>query len=134
MTATDIPSDPSGDEETSLLSAARPPMPTRQPSLIREAHSPRVIFGIILAVVFIIDFGGNLLTVPSIRLYEDIICHHYYDGIGGDGHIGLAEPIDEALCKGDEVQNKLNVFLAVLQFLASACSTLPSRFPCFGNG
>lgn len=59
------------------------------------------------------------MAVPSIRLYEDIICHLYYESLEGEGHIGLEENIDEKECKGDEVQNQLNVLLAVLHFLGA---------------
>ena len=59
------------------------------------------------------------MAVPSIRLYEDIICHHYYENLEGEGHIGLEGNIDEKECKGDEVQNQLNVLLVVLHFLSA---------------
>jgi hypothetical protein len=67
----------------------------------------------------VLAFGGVLMAVPAIRLYEDIICHHYYENLEGDGHIGLEGDIDEKECKGDEVQGQLNVLLAVLHFLGA---------------
>lgn len=59
------------------------------------------------------------MGLPSIRLYEDIICHHYYGRLAGEGHIRLEGDIDESLCKVDEVQNELNFLLAILYFLAT---------------
>ena len=59
------------------------------------------------------------MALPSIRLYEDIICHHYYNGIEGEGHRGLEEDIEERLCKADPVQEELNLLLAGLHFLGA---------------
>jgi hypothetical protein len=59
------------------------------------------------------------MGVPALRIYEDIICHHYYENMEGEGHIGFQGDIDESLCKGDEVQNQLNVLLGVYHFLAA---------------
>jgi hypothetical protein len=70
-------------------------------------------------IIFVLAFGGFLMGVPAIRIYEDIICHHYYENLEGEGHIGLEKNIDEKDCKGDEVQNELNFLLAVLHFLGT---------------
>jgi len=64
------------------------------------------------------------MGMPGLRLYEDIICHHYYNNLQGEDHIGLDGHIDEELCKGDEVQNQMNILLGVLAFL----TPVPSRF------
>lgn len=64
------------------------------------------------------------MDVPFIRLYEDIICHHYYNGLQ-EGHIGFDEHIDEDMCKEEEIQEQLNILLAGLQVLMA----LPRR--CF---
>jgi hypothetical protein len=77
-------------------------------------------------IIFILAFGGYLMAVPSIRLYEDIICHHYYNELEGEGHIGFEGQIDEELCKVEEVQKELNILLAGLHFLGA----LPRRFSC----
>lgn len=58
------------------------------------------------------------MGMPAVRLYEDIICHHYYNGLKGEGHIGLDEPIDEEKCKGNEVQNELNMLFGTMHFLS----------------
>jgi hypothetical protein len=88
-------------------------------SFIHQTHSPRIIILILFTILFILAFGGFLMTVPGLRLYENIICHHYYNKLQGEQHIGLDGDIDESLCKVDEVQNELNVLLAVLHFLGA---------------
>jgi hypothetical protein len=82
-----------------------------------------VITLIIFAIIFILAFGGYLMAVPSIRLYEDIVCHHFYNGLEGEEHRGFDEVIDEGLCKRDEVQEELNILFAGLHFLGA----LPCR-------
>ncbi len=57
------------------------------------------------------------MVVPCLRIWEDIICHIYYDKLEGKDRIGFDEPIHEDMCKGEVVQEKLNVFLAVLHFI-----------------
>jgi hypothetical protein len=66
------------------------------------------------------------MAVPSIRLYEDIVCHHYYNELQGEGHVGLGGQIDEELCKVEEVQEELNILFAGLHVLGA----LPRRLSC----
>jgi hypothetical protein len=82
-----------------------------------ETRSPRVVIGIVFMLIFVMAFGGGLMVMPSLRLWEDIICHHYYNDLEGESHIGFEGHIDEESCKVDEVQNQMNIFLAVLGFL-----------------
>ncbi len=63
------------------------------------------------------------MQIPSWRLFEDVICHHYYDNMTGAAHIGLKWKIDERMCKGEEVQEELNTLVAGQVFLAA----IPSR-------
>lgn len=64
------------------------------------------------------------MAVPGIRIYEDIICHHYYAKKEGEGFIGFGDGIDESLCKGDEVQNELSIVVAGLHVIGA----IPSEF------
>ncbi|KAL3424549.1 major facilitator superfamily transporter [Phlyctema vagabunda] len=89
----------------------------RHESIIPKAHSPNVIIAIAITIVFILEFASMLMKIPSLRIYEDIICHRYYEHLSGVGHIGLNGKIDEGMCKGDEVQNELNLILGVEQFV-----------------
>jgi len=112
------------DDRTSLLPAeGRPPLP-RIPStsIIHPTHSPRIIVAIIITIVFVISLGLNLIQVPSWRLYEDIICHHYYNTRVGEGHIGFTGRIDESLCKGEEVQAEVNIIIAGQALLNAVAS------------
>jgi len=59
------------------------------------------------------------MGVPSLRIYEDIICRHYYEGLEGEGHIELKGAIDEEMCKGEEVQSQLNILIAGLYFVGA---------------
>jgi hypothetical protein len=86
---------------------------------LHTTHSPRIIIALIFAIIFVLACGGQLMAVPAIRLYEDIICHLYYENLDGEGHVGPGGYIDEKQCKGDEVQGQLNVLLAVLHFLSA---------------
>ncbi|KAB8295335.1 hypothetical protein EYC80_007236 [Monilinia laxa] len=45
------------------------------------------------------------------------MCRHYYEELQGQGGLGLSRKIDEANCKGDEVQKGLNILTAVLETL-----------------
>lgn len=86
-------------------------------SWVPQTHSPRIIIGILFAIIFTTSFGGFLTGIPMMRLLEDIACHKYYNSLEGEEHKGFDEQIDEELCKGDQVQNQLNVLFAVLHFL-----------------
>jgi hypothetical protein len=119
-----IPSDIDDEEEEDapLLSDLRPAhirSPSSSTLPFYQTRSRRVITLIIFAIIFIMAFGGCLMAVPSIRLYEDIICHHFYNGLEGTEHIGFEEEIEEGLCKRDEVQEQMNILFAGLHFLGA---------------
>jgi hypothetical protein len=121
----------SSDEDTPLLSTTgtndQPPSRKQSSSstFLHQARTPKLTIALVISIIFILEFGGYLMAVPAIRVYEDIICHHYYNGIEGERHIGLGETIDEGMCKGEEVQEKLNNLLAGVGFLgAIACRFL----------
>ena len=96
-------------------------------SFIHQTHSPRIIILVLFSIIFILAFGGFLSAVPGLRLYENVICHYYYNNLEGEGHIGYDVDIDESLCKVDEVQNELNLLLAVLHFLGAIPGMLESK-------
>jgi hypothetical protein len=111
--------DPSTEEESPLLSNGGRPISsgTHSSTRIHQTHSPKVIILLLFCIIFVLAFGGGLMGIPAVRLYEDIVCHHYYEKLEGPGRIGLLEDIDESLCKGDEVQNQMNQIFAGLQVL-----------------
>lgn len=71
-------------------------------------------------------FGNYFLVAPQLRVYEDIICRHYYDEIKGQGHIALTEDIDESLCKIDEIQEELAILVGGL----SVADSVPGKAYC----
>lgn len=52
-----------------------------------------------------------MLAVPAIRIFEDIICHRYYEGLSGTEHITFNDTIDEKLCKIDPIQAELAIIM-----------------------
>jgi hypothetical protein len=60
-----------------------------------------------------------LVSVPSLRIYEDILCHRFYERRQNMAHFGLDTRIDERWCKVDEVQEELNILTAGLETLKS---------------
>lgn len=82
-----------------------------------------MIIAIVLASLFWLEFGGYLMVVPGLRIYEDIICHHYYDRFQGEEHIVLEGNIDEGMCKGVAIQNELSIIIAGSYFLGA----IPSK-------
>ncbi|KAF5876927.1 putative mfs multidrug protein [Botrytis fragariae] len=111
------------DEESPLLDYSRPTTVGAH-SLIHQTHSSRIIVLLLTTIVFIIGFGTYLVWIPSMRIYEDILCHRYYEELQGQSGVGLSSTIDEARCKGDKVQEELNILTAVLETLKA----LPGMF------
>lgn len=93
-------------------------------SCIRRARSPHVITAIVLASLLWLQFGGYLMAVPVLRVYEDIICHHYYDRLQGAGYTALLGNIDESMCKKDDIQNELSIVVAGSHFLGAITGLL----------
>lgn len=56
--------------------------------------------------------GDYLLAVPTMRVYEQIICQRYYNELEGERHVTLGGRVDEAMCKGEAVQKELNIVIA----------------------
>ena len=125
MTIPDSPFDDERENEDDPLLLGSNSLPTKwqSPLRFRRSTSTRVIIALIYSMVFILTLGGFLTIVPSLRLYEDIICRHYYNDLKGEGHIGLEEEIDEGMCKDDKVQNELNTLVAVAGFLSAVVGT-----------
>jgi hypothetical protein len=106
-------------EDADIVPNLRPmSSPSNGPSL-DPTLSPRIIILLVFTTIFILTFGSSLIGVPCLRIYEDIVCRNYYAGLEGEGRIELGGSVDESMCKGEEVQSKLNLFLAVLTFLSA---------------
>lgn len=120
-----------GDDETAEI----PLLQSRSHTSI-ESHSfrlrrSRMVFICVCFIVFAINCGAYLTSVPSIRIIEDIVCHHYYERTGRQelnimhseivqstnlisGVRGTGD-IDERLCKVKEVQHELAMIGGILQ-------------------
>jgi MFS family permease len=87
-------------------------------------HSPRLIIGLLTGVLFLLNFGGFVMYMPVTRIYEDIICHHYYDSLIGSAWRPLENPIDESLCKVAPVQAELATVYGGVELATSIPSLL----------
>lgn len=63
-----------------------------------QVSSPKAIVGLVSLIIFFMALSGTMSLIPMGRLIEDAICRKYY---------GSSEPVDERLCKVDEVQTEL---------------------------
>jgi hypothetical protein len=118
-----------GDEEVAMETApllqdsppARPPNPRAKSSFLPQTHNPTTITLLLAFLAFILGFGSYLNAVPTTRIFEDIICHHYYDRQEAQHRIGLTDKIDEGLCKVDEIQEEL----ALIKGISVVAAALP---------
>ncbi|KFY64020.1 hypothetical protein V496_03525 [Pseudogymnoascus sp. VKM F-4515 (FW-2607)] len=97
-------------------------------SVLPTLHNPRLIIALLTGVMFLVNFGAFMMTMPQFRIFEDIICHHYYDNLSGPSHLSLDTPIDESHCKVDPVQAELATVVAGL-FVASSVPSLLLSMP-----
>lgn len=74
-------------------------------------HDPNTIIVILAAIILCAAGSGALQQMATTRVFEDIFCRQYY---ADKTEIKLGEgPIDEMLCKEDEIQSRLSYLLAV---------------------
>jgi hypothetical protein len=124
------------DEETPLLpsDASRRHSTILDVAYVPQAHDPRMIVLIMTSVIMCAMVGSFLIMAPATRIYEDIICHHYYDNLDSDAHIGLMTEIDEKLCKVDAIQEELAIVMGGESFVAAipgmALGLLAAAFNC----
>ncbi|KAI9743931.1 MAG: hypothetical protein M1818_002665 [Claussenomyces sp. TS43310] len=97
----------------------------RHTPVVLQAHSPMAIISILSVTIFVIMCGSFLIAVPQARVFEDIICHHYYGRMARSSKTVFIGPIDESLCKGDEVQSELAMLMGVLEML----NNIPGVWP-----
>lgn len=86
---------------------------------VPKVHNPNTIMAIFCVVLVILTCANGFQTIPLMRIYEDIICHEYYEGIQS-----LVDPIDEALCKEEPIQSRLARLLAVSSVLDATAGCL----------
>ncbi|KFY38674.1 hypothetical protein V495_06427 [Pseudogymnoascus sp. VKM F-4514 (FW-929)] len=113
-------------ENEPLLPGSRQRRPSL--SILPTLHNPRIIIALLTGVMFLINFGAYMMTMPTSRIYENIICHHYYDNLSGPSHKALDLPIDEGLCKVGPVQAELATIIGgvfVSQSIPSLLLSMP---------
>jgi hypothetical protein len=116
-------------ERSPLLRPTRPAGPSQTVSFTPQVHSPHFVLFLIFCAIFMLMFGNYFLVAPQLRVFEDIICRHYYDEIKGQSHIALTDDIDESLCKLDQIQEELAIVIGGL----SVVDTVPCKaFPLQG--
>lgn len=63
-----------------------------------QVSSPNAVVGLLSTIIFVMALSGTMSLIPLGRLIEDAVCRKYY---------GSSDPVDEKLCKVDEVQTEL---------------------------
>lgn len=90
-----------------------------------KAHSPGTIVKILAAIIFFASGSGALQQMAATRIFEDVFCRQYY---AGKMEFPLGEPIDEKLCKEDDIQTNLAYLFAVsmsIDAIVGCASALP---------
>jgi len=91
-------------------------LPRFNEAAVTKSRSDRLQVIVITFVCFISVFGEYLFLVPSPRIFEDIICRHYYNSISDDSVV-IGGKIDESLCKKNAIQEELAIVIGGLQML-----------------
>ncbi|KXJ90296.1 major facilitator superfamily transporter [Microdochium bolleyi] len=92
---------------------------------IPKAHSPRTIITLLAIIIFFAAGSGALQQMAATRIFEDIFCRQYY---ADKTEIQLGDPIDEKLCKEDDIQSNLAYLFAVsmsIDAIVGCVSALP---------
>lgn len=88
------------------------------------------------------EFAEFIMVVPRIRLYESIVCSHFYQA-HEPSHMGAGDSVPERLCKDEEVQSEVALLIGNQLFfdaipgiggrviLTGACSLFCCRYPFF---
>ena len=84
----------------------------------RNHDSHKIVF-ILTVFMSVFTIGGYMLVIPLTRVYEDIICHRYYEALKGTMHVDLNEYLDERNCKKDEIQSELAFVNGILHALSA---------------
>ena len=61
---------------------------------------------VIMGLLFVLEFSGNLVGAPYVRIMESILCHDFYQK-SNSSLIGDHGAVDEKYCKINSVQESL---------------------------
>ncbi|KAI0886918.1 MFS general substrate transporter [Annulohypoxylon maeteangense] len=90
---------------------------------VPTVHEPRAIISLFFLIIFAASAADAFKQIPMTRIFEDILCHQYYDKASGPD-----VPIDEELCKVNTIQSNLAYLLALVESLNSGVSCLVALF------
>ncbi len=86
-----------------------------------QAQRRSTVVVLLAVLMFGLTTSGMLILIPMFRLVEDAVCHLHYGK-------PLSEPIEERLCKIDEVQKELAYLgglSAMINSIVGVIATLP---------
>ncbi|KAI1455176.1 MFS general substrate transporter [Annulohypoxylon moriforme] len=86
---------------------------------VPTVHKPGDIISLFFLIIFAASAADAFKQIPMTRIFEDILCHKYYDKTSDS-----EAPIDERLCKVNTIQSDLAYLLAVLESLNSGVACL----------
>ncbi|KAH7029234.1 major facilitator superfamily transporter [Microdochium trichocladiopsis] len=92
---------------------------------VPTAHKPSTIILILAANIFFAASSGALQQMAATRIFEDVFCRQYY---ADKTEFQLGDPIDERMCKEDEIQSRLAFLFAVsisIDAIVGCLSALP---------
>jgi hypothetical protein len=92
----------------------------------RDKRSVNTTIFLVIAVAFILTSGNALMSVPGTRIFEDIICHHFYEKSSDQIGSIRRDIIDEDQCKGKEVQAELATLKGVWAMIDAIPGNLSS--------
>src|SRR4051812_35033078 len=92
------------EEQQPLLFDSSHPNELSKPTVSRPSSTGVVIY--IAIIVCCLSLAGDLVSIPIVRIIEDVVCKDYYRPRGGQSLL-IWEGIDEKLCKQDEIQSEL---------------------------
>ncbi|KAI8962375.1 MFS general substrate transporter [Daldinia sp. FL1419] len=103
----DTPFSDGDDNDNSSITQVSPYSPLLGPQELSHqstleswflAKRPRSISALVCFAIFLWVFSGTIAIVPGTKLAEEIFCRRYY---------GRDTPIDENMCKVEEIQSKI---------------------------
>jgi hypothetical protein len=105
--------------EASPLLQTTQETPKPAPKWSFQVQAPRHIVLLLALLILSLATGGALMTVPTTRILEDILCHRYYGDLQGRNG-----SIDEKLCKVDDIQSDLAYLNGLISALEATVGML----------
>jgi len=118
-------SDEQQEPEQRGRQSAKADVPSSRWTISRyQVSSPNAVVGLVSLIIFCMALSGTMSLIPLGRLIEDAICRRYY---------GSSDPVDEKLCKVDEVQTELawlgGLYVVIDSTIGTSSHNLLPKFP-----